>query len=343
MRINDRLPVACKSPTSFDEYHMNSNNIILPTTPNSVNRSNSGLRLYRIQDSNKKADDHDNKEEEELNDSETSVSSEPKVSQIIDIPTPIDTSKVHETNMPPPPKRKKKNRYRHVQTNSHSIVYSPHSLISPQSGWNYQDYRAAYHDYNANSAVQQMAYRDVQEKMHQNDYMSDDQFEDDLDAMKETLQIADSGEDDTASVQAVNGTASTDKKLILNGNDSTNYSLPSTVSAVAPQSRHNRQSLDTLSENVLMEGNENENEVDDEGVDLEIVKKEINEMMVDDENDIDNEEKDALEIDAADEKGSYVKKFDYGDDDEEFPKFTHRRAITHSETINEDTYLKYLE
>merc|ERR1719464_1094021 len=120
---------------------------------------------------------------ENIDDNETSIaseSSEPKVMETwemqqeennqheLSMPTTSDNpsnttlqSKLHQTNMPPPPqrknKKKKRNKYRHVQNDSHSAISSmhcPHSVLSQsganvtQSGWNYQNYRTALRQYN---------------------------------------------------------------------------------------------------------------------------------------------------------------------------------------------------
>jgi len=270
--------------------------------------------------------------------------------------TESNQSKLHQTNMPPPPKRKKnKNRYRHVSNNSHSVVlhcHSPHSVMSAgkgqnvvQSGWNYQDYRAAFHGYNNQS----LSYREVQRKMS----YSASQFEDDLplDVMKETQPDIDSGEHDIDSVHAVNGTMSTGIQLSLNqiSDVSTNeynlgMSLPSTVSALAPQSRQNKKSP---IDNALIEGDESEN--DDEGVDLEKVKKEINELMGHDDTkggkyeDEDHEDHEDVDFDEL-EKSSYVKRFDTDNEDDaySFPKVNDQLQHQRKSIIDE-TYLKYLE
>merc|ERR1712129_665956 len=100
-----------------------------------------------------------------------------------------------------------------------------------------------------------------------------------------------------------------------------------------------------------------------EGVDLEVVKKEINELMGDigiDGDDVHSESEhvsvsngcdveefvecdDELEIDAGDEKSSYVKKFSMGSEDGGFPQLKIGRAKKPRASIIEDSYLKYLE
>merc|ERR1712129_265933 len=112
-----------------------------------------------------------------------------------------------------------------------------------------------------------------------------------------------------------------------------------------------------------MGGNESDNDDEEnEGVDLEVVKKEINELMGDiDVDDVQSESEhvsvsngcgdaeefveydDELEIDAGDEKSSYVKKFSMGSEDGGFPQLKIGRAKKPRASIIEDSYLKYLE